>query len=67
MGGGLQDFSVSPRPLCFGFLGLGLRGLGPGLDKNKQLEGLTKYGAFNREHVVFCPTVFRNLPRDLGV
>ena len=32
-GGGPWDFSVSPRPL-FGFLGLGLRGLGPGLDKN---------------------------------
>ena len=32
-GGGLQDFSVSPRPLGFGFFGLGLRGLGPGLDK----------------------------------
>ena len=32
--GGLQDFSVSPRPLGFWFLGLGLRGLGPGLDKN---------------------------------
>ena len=31
-GGGLQDFSVIPRPLGFGFLGLGLRGLGPGLD-----------------------------------
>ena len=28
------DFSVSPRHLGFGFLGLGLRGLGPGLDKN---------------------------------
>ena len=27
-------FSVSPRHLGFGFLGLGLRGLGPGLDKN---------------------------------
>ena len=33
MGGGLQDFSVSPRPLGFGFLGFGFRGLGPGLDK----------------------------------
>ena len=33
-GGGLQDFSVIPRPLGFGFLGLGLRGLGPGLDNN---------------------------------
>ena len=32
VGGGLQDCSVSPRPLGFGFLGLGLRGLGPGLD-----------------------------------
>ena len=31
-GGGPWDFSVSPRPLGFGFLGLGLRGLGPGLD-----------------------------------
>ena len=35
-GGGLQDFSVSPRPLGFGFWGLGLRGLGPGLDKNRR-------------------------------
>ena len=31
-GTGLQDFSVSTRPLGFGCLGLGLRGLGPGLD-----------------------------------
>ena len=31
-GGGLQDFSVIPRPLGFGFWGLGLRVLGPGLD-----------------------------------
>ena len=29
MGGGLQHFSVSPRPLSFGF---GAMGLGPGLD-----------------------------------
>ena len=28
-GCGLQDFSVSPRPLGFGF---GAKGLGPGLD-----------------------------------
>ena len=28
-GGGLHDFSVSPRPLGFGF---GTKGLGPGLD-----------------------------------
>ena len=28
--GGPWDFSVSPRPLGFGFLGLGLWGLGPG-------------------------------------
>ena len=31
-GGGLEQVSVSPRPLGFGFLALGLRGLGPGLD-----------------------------------
>ena len=39
-GGGLQDFSVSPRPLVSGFLGLGLRGLGPGLDNisNKHIQ-----------------------------
>ena len=27
-GGGLQHFSVSPRPLGLGFLGLGAKGLG---------------------------------------
>ena len=30
--GGLQHFSVSPRPLSFGFWGFGAKGLGPGLD-----------------------------------
>ena len=32
--GGLQHFSVSPRPLGFGFgnKGFGAKGLGPGLD-----------------------------------
>ena len=34
-GGGLEQFSVSPRPLGFGFGTKGFRakGLGPGLDK----------------------------------
>ena len=34
VGGGLQNFSVSPRPLGFGFgtKGFGAKGLGPGLD-----------------------------------
>ena len=34
MCGGLQHFSVSPRPLGFGFgtKGFGAKGLGPGLD-----------------------------------
>ena len=39
--GGLQHFSVSPRPLSFGFLGFGAKGLGPGLDniiKDRFLE-----------------------------
>ena len=31
-GGGLQDFSVSPRPLGFGFFSFGAKGLVPGLD-----------------------------------
>ena len=32
--GGLEQFSVSPRPLGFGFgtKGFGAKGLGPGLD-----------------------------------
>ena len=38
VGGGLQHFSVSPRPLGFGFLGLGAKGLGPGLDNNVPSE-----------------------------
>ena len=34
VGGGLEQFSVSPRPLGFGFgpKGFGAKGLGPGLD-----------------------------------
>ena len=32
VGGGLEQFSVSPRPLGFGF---GAEGLGPGLDNIK--------------------------------
>ena len=39
--GGLEQFSVSSRPLGFGFLGLGLRGFVPGLDnKSKTLSKL---------------------------
>ena len=48
-GGGLQDFSVIPRPLGFGFLGLGLRGLGPGLDDlffTKKFSTLAPYVRF---------------------
>ena len=41
VGGGLQDFSVSPRPLGFGFLCLGLSGLGPGLDNRAPLPVTT--------------------------
>ena len=36
--GGLEQFSVSSRPLGFGFLGLGLRGLVPELDKKHLLK-----------------------------
>ena len=47
--GGLQHFSVSPRPLVFGFgtKGLGAKGLGPGLDKNDRtaLLGMVQWGA----------------------
>ena len=34
---GLQQFSVSPRPLGFGFLGLVAKGSGPGLDNSLKL------------------------------
>ena len=38
--GGLQHFSVSQRPLGFGFgtKGFGAKGLGPGLDKNREFS-----------------------------
>mgnify|MGYP001241526725 CR=1 FL=1 len=47
-GGGLQLFSVSPRPLGFGFMtkGFGAKGLGPGLDNKDpttELGTLTTY------------------------
>ena len=43
VGGGLEQFSVSPRPLGFGFgtKGFGAKGLGPGLD-NKRSKLLVK-------------------------
>ena len=34
-GGGLEQFSVSPRPLGFGF---GAKGLGPGLDNSQVVD-----------------------------
>ena len=39
-GGGLEQFSVSPRPLGFGFgtKGFWAKGLGPGLDKSWETE-----------------------------
>ena len=45
VGGGLQHFSVSPKPLDFGFgtKGFGAKGLGTGLDnfsKNQQKMGM---------------------------
>ena len=32
-----------------------------------RLEGWTKYGAVRERCAVFCPTLFHNLPKDLGV
>ena len=43
-GGGQKHFSVSPRPLGFGFLGLGLWGLGPGLDNKTHLTFILDLG-----------------------
>ena len=45
-GGGLEQFSVSPRPLGFGFgtKGFGAKGLGPGLDniqKERLIQSIT--------------------------
>ena len=47
-GGGLQHFSVSPRPLGFGFLVFGAKGLGPGLD-NK--ETMASFIARDNKHI----------------
>ena len=54
--GGPWDFSVSPRPLCFGFLGLGLCSLGPGLD-NKLKSFLTKALKSNSLEVIWAAHV----------
>ena len=44
-GGGLQHFSVSPRPLGFGFgtKGFGGKGLGPELDNLGDLSDLVSF------------------------
>ena len=39
-GGGPWDFSVSPRPFGFGFLGFGAKGLGPGFDNTEPVWNL---------------------------
>ena len=46
--GGLQHFSVSPRPLGFGFLVFEAKGLGPGLD-NK--ETMASFIARDNKHI----------------
>ena len=38
MGGGLEQFSVSPRPLGFGFGTLGLRVWGQGLTTKTEVD-----------------------------
>ena len=45
-GGGLEQFSVSPRPLgfVFGTKGFGAKGLGPGLDNIKIVDGRQTIG-----------------------
>ena len=48
-GGGLQDFSVNPRPLGFGFLG-------PGLDKNT--DYIIQQVAADKEHGIDFTAVF---------
>ena len=40
--GALKHFSVSPRPLGFGFLGFGAKGLVPGLDNKFSLPKCAK-------------------------
>jgi len=46
-GGDPWDFSVSPRPLSFGFLGLGLWGLGRGLDNILIILFIKKWDEIN--------------------
>ena len=39
------DFSVSPRPLGFGFWGFGAKGLGPGLDNKYDIAAVLAYNS----------------------
>ena len=57
-GGGLQHFSVSPRPLGFGTKGFGAKGLGPGLDNRYLLvrgsiRSSLKYGLHTPYRLTF--------------
>ena len=49
--GGLQHFSVSSRPLGFGFLGFGAKGLGPGLDNIRSLENATICQSYQKRNI----------------
>ena len=67
-GGGLLHFSVSPRPLGFGFgtKGFGAKGLGPGLDNTD-----TEYIRFlrivripNTEYIRFLKMIEYRIPNS---
>ena len=51
-GGGLQDLSVSPRPLGFGLLGFWAKVLGPGLDN--KCEAFNRYSDIHLNCTKYC-------------
>ena len=54
-GGGLEQFSVSPRPLDFGLgtKGFGAKGLGPGLDNKTKYFWLRQFD--EKEKLICAP------------
>ena len=60
MGGGIQHFSVGPRPLGFWFWGFGAKGLGPGLDN---CELVLNDSFFYQEKFKMTKSEFQFCPR----
>ena len=63
VGGGLQHFSVSPRPLGFGF---GIKGLGPGLD-NTSFAFYFNFNKTFKAHIITVVHIHRSEPYSITI